>query len=253
MASRTATLYLEGQVSLASYAQALSNFHRLLQALSSEVGDGSSVTWAVDALEGGSTLTTVRASDLDDAAIAPILIAFETVGRSLAARTLPPFSPAVTQPANDLVQLLTQDVRSLRFETESEEFVVDGGFAVAGDPVSQGLRPTAAYGAIEGRIQTLSNRGSLRFTLYDVLEDRAVSCYLSESQTDDLRGLWGQRAVVEGWVRRDATGRPITVRGITGLSPLPELRADLWQSARGAVPRPPGAPVAEQAIRRLHA
>lgn len=251
MVDELATLYLEGDVSLASYAQALTNFHRLLDALNEEVGRGLVIKWEVETLEGGSALTTVRATDSDEDSVRLILRAYESVGRSLAVRTLPPFSLAVTQPATELVELLDSDVRSLRFETQAEEFVVEAGLEAVASDTPQTPQPSAAYGAVEGRIQTLSNRGSLRFTLYDALEDRAVSCYLSEHQEDALRGLWGQRAVVEGWVRRDNTGRPITVRRVSNLSTLPELRGDLWQGARGAVRRPAAAPSAERAIRRL--
>ncbi len=247
---RAATLYLEGSVSLASYAQALGDFHKLLTALSVEVGEGATVTWEIDALEMGSALTTVRATNAPDTTVADVLRAFESVGASLAAGRRPAFSSLVRQHAEGLVRLLDDGIQSLRLETEREEYVVSAHLAPEG-AIIEVPGPTVAYGAVEGRIQTLSNRGSLRFTLYDTLEDRAVSCYLSQGQEDSLRGLWGRRAIVQGSIRRDATGRPLTIRRITGVSLLPEQRTNAWQGARGAVRRPAEAPLAEVAIRRL--
>jgi hypothetical protein len=109
-----------------------------------------------------------------------------------------------------------------------------------------------AYGGIEGRVQTLSSRGSLRFTLYDLLHDRAVSCYLASGAEETMRDVWGKLALVEGWVKRDAqTGRPITVRQIRNVTLLAEYPPASYKDARGAVKRQPGQMRGEEIIRRL--
>ena len=113
------------------------------------------------------------------------------------------------------------------------------------------IRPGAsAFGGIEGRVQTLSNRGGLRFTLYDTINDKAVSCYLAEGYEGIMRDAWGRMAVVEGLVTRDPeSGRPLNVRRVRKVTILPEhSRGSL--EARGAAPSLSGMS-AEQAIRRL--
>jgi hypothetical protein len=108
------------------------------------------------------------------------------------------------------------------------------------------------YGAIEGRIQTLTNRGSLRFTLYDTHNDKAVSCYVAEGQEDLLRDVWGRRALVEGRIRRDSqTGRPLTIRDVRRIVPLPEPEPYRFYEARGILPLMPGEEMPEERIRRL--
>lgn len=93
-----------------------------------------------------------------------------------------------------------------------------------------------AYGGIQGRVQTLTNRGGLRFHLYDLLNDRSVSCYLEEGQEDIMRDVWGQLAVVEGWVHRDpVTGRPMSIRKVRNVSPVSEVATDRYREARGVV------------------
>ncbi len=111
---------------------------------------------------------------------------------------------------------------------------------------------TGAYGAFEGRVQTISNRGGLRFTLFDLLHDKAVSCYLAEGQQDIMADVWGRMAVVEGWVTRDPrTGRPRSVRRVRTVTAKGDGLPDGWRQARGAVPVPIGALSAEAAIRRI--
>ena len=86
------------------------------------------------------------------------------------------------------------------------------------DTMTPTLQPVA-YGGVTGRIQTLSSRGGLRFTLFDTLFDRAVSCYLAEGQEELMRDVWGRMAVVEGLVTRDrATGRPQVIRSVRGVT-----------------------------------
>jgi hypothetical protein len=110
---------------------------------------------------------------------------------------------------------------------------------------------TEAYGAVEGRIQTLTSRGGLRFTLYDSLHDKAVSCYLAEDLEDIMRDAWGRRAIIEGRVSRDAkSGRPLAVRGITTLQVLPEIAPEKYRDLRGIARSTSGLSV-EEAIKRL--
>jgi len=107
-----------------------------------------------------------------------------------------------------------------------------------------------AYGGVQGRVQTLTNRGGLRCTLYDTLFDRAVSCYLEQGHEDIMRDVWGRVAVVEGLVSRDQiTGRPQVVRGVRNVTVVRQTRSDAWTSTRGILPPGPAEP--EVVIRAL--
>jgi hypothetical protein len=110
---------------------------------------------------------------------------------------------------------------------------------------------TRAFGAIEGRLQTVSNRGSLHFTLYDTMNDRAVSCYLEADQDEILRDLWGERVTVEGSITRDAnTGRPLTIRQIRRVRPIAS-RFGSFREAMGASPWYLSEVRPEEAIRKI--
>ena len=130
------------------------------------------------------------------------------------------------------------------FQTEEEDSIIS---TLPTLPLP--LKP--AYGALAGRIQTLTNRATLRFTLFDDLYDRAVSCYIQEGHEDILRAVWGKRAIVEGLISRDPqSGRPLSIRGVSNIRPIPEENGD-YRKARGILPPPEGADKPEDIIRRM--
>ena len=110
-----------------------------------------------------------------------------------------------------------------------------------------------AYGAIEGVVQALSMRRGLRFTLYDTIFDKAVSCYLKEGRESIMRDAWGRRAIVEGTVARDSdTVRAVTVRQVSGVEIMPDPEPGSYRLARAVSPRrPDDGLLPEDRIRRL--
>lgn len=245
------TLALEGpDISLSSFARAVSAFDSLLKALSSEVAAGSSLAWDVQSLEVGSAIAAVRGRVVsgDPDGITRVSAAYEAIGDALAQQTEVPYSAAVARHAATLTGILADHVAAIRLETPDRDFTIARGETIAGAPPQ---RPIVNLGAVEGRIQTLSNRRSLRFTLYDELDDRAVSCYLKPGEQDMIQRFWGLRALVEGMVRRDFSGRPTTIRDITDVVLLPERAPDSWLSARGALADVWDGTPAEDMIRKV--
>lgn len=247
MASDTVTLAAGGEVSLGDFARLVDGLQKLLAALGSEVAPGSKIEWIVDYLDAGSATVLNRARSSDVEAIGRVIRAYVATGRSLEEGRPIPYSNKVRKPADSIVSILNSRITSIRFETSEEEAVVVSASAKVDAP-----RYRQAYGAVEGRVQTLTSRGALRFALYDYVYGRAVTCYLSEGQEEMMRGVWDKRAVVEGWVSRDpVTGRPMSVRHVTSVDIRSEVPPGSYRAARGAVPHQPGDPSPEDIIRRL--
>jgi hypothetical protein len=247
----TVTLALDGDIDLADFAEAVRRFNALIRALAKEE-QATHVRWLVSDLEVSSTIATARGvsengmpADVVEGEVERVVSGYLRVGLSLKHGEQIPYSPVVAREAEAITKVLNGRVTTVRFETAEAEATITTLPAAR-----QADLPTPTYGAVEGRVQTLSSRGGLRFTLYDTFHDKAVSCYLVEGYEDVMRDAWGRRAVVEGRVTRDpVTGRPLAARGITRIEILPEVKPGSYRDLRGISPSPGLSP--EEAIRRL--
>lgn len=254
MADDTLTLVLDGEVRLSDYETSVRRFKGLVEALSEDYAPQISIEWKVSALDYGSATMTVRGevATNNEPQLQGVIRAYEEIGAALERGQILSYTERVRTEARGLVGLLDGRIREIRFETAQREAVITSKLR-ATEPLIATDSTTAltSYGAVVGRVQTLTSRGTLRFTLYDTIHDRAVSCYLAEGREDIMRGAWGHLATVEGQVRRDElSGRPLSIRGITNVEVIPEIDRDAYKQARGIVPRG-NAPRAEEVIRRI--
>jgi hypothetical protein len=252
----SATLKLIGdRVPLAEFASAMGHFRALIDALTSEVTQGNEIEWIIEALEVGSAVATVRGEALTEQAapdVERVVDAYGKLAQGYASGAPVPFSRLVTVEMSHITGLINGNVEAVQFETAEAEAIIRHLDIAAPAVPYEVVVPRVAFGAVEGRIQTVSSRHGLRFTLYDSLDDRAVSCYVTTEQAEQLREAWGRRAIVEGQVSRDPlTGRPIAVRQVTALTVLPDAKPGSYRDARGVVPLAGGGLLPEDAIRRV--
>ena len=240
MSTETATLALLGNVFLDDFAKAVQCLHKLMDALSQEVV-GEKLAWEIDELEHGSAMITLSAPNSGK-----VIQAFSKVGRSLKNNNKFPYGDSVRTPALRLCGLMNGRITSIRFETRESDSQI---FSKPVDDEQQEMIQT--YGSVEGRIQSLSNRGRLRFTIYEREEDRPVSVYLSDGCEDVMRDSWGKMAAVEGMVRRDpTTGTVLTIRDVqrSGVRLFDAPLKYTWRDAIGCCPAPKNSISSEEAI-----
>ena len=264
MADNTVTLVLDGDVPLQEFSKAIVGFSELVKALSVEAGGG--LDWVMQDLQVSSALVSALAIG-DEPKIEAVITSYETVAQALEEDIEIPYSEKVRVAAKKIVSIEDYRIKAVRFETAKREATVrispinEGDVPMVSAVPSQsesvasklGVREVnPAYGAIQGRIQTLTSRGRLRFTLYDLLYDKAVSCYLSEEKLEMIRGLWGSVAIVEGFVSRDPiTGRLLSIRQVSGITPVKEPESPFdYQQALSIAPSMTGLSP-EEAIRRI--
>ena len=243
MANNTMSLALDGNVPLREFAIAMEHFFGLVDALATELQAKDGVEWFIDDLVKSSAIATVRGESQTPQKVEQVVRGYAEVAKALQTNAPIPYSARVRRHANHIRDIINGQVTAVRFETAESDIVIS-------DSPSQLLLPPA-YGAVEGRIQTLTNRYSLRFTLFDALHDRAVSCYLEEGQENIIREAWGRRVIVEGLVAREPdSGRPVSIRMVSVIEILSDDMPH-YQEARGIVPVPEGAQSPEDIIRRL--
>jgi hypothetical protein len=266
MANDTITFMLEGEIPLDSFATAVTALTGLIKGLSNEMAAPAEIDWIIEDLEPGSALIVIKGrSDTQPEYVERVVQAYASVGRALQRGEQIAHSRGVIRRALKIGRMVNGRVKSVRFETAETDVIISPvrrlrrkarKNATDGAPEAvlfqleeeQGSdQPAGAYGAIEGTVQMLTNRHGLRFTLYDTLNDRAVSCYLDPGMEDIMRDVWGKPAVVEGWVSRDDSGHPISVLHV---STVDSVQEGDYTVARTILPIGPDDELPERLIRR---
>ncbi len=241
MARNTVTFALGGRVEIQKLNKGISVLSRLITALTHP----SDVVWVVEDLQPGSAVATLRGEADDPEKIERIVDDYGNIGGLLERQESLQYGRRIVQAAN-AIRELAQTVEYVRLETPDDDYTIYGN----GRARERSL--TKSVGAITGRVQTLSNRGGLRFNLYDTVHDRAVGCYLERGQEELMREAWGRRARVSGRVSRElANGRPVVIRQILAVEVLEDIAPGSYRRARGAVPWNVGDKMPEEVIRQL--
>lgn len=243
----TLTLTLGGEVPLDAFADAMAALQRLVSQLAKEVSGNSESTWIVSDLSSGSAVVSVHGYSPHPDVVPKTAYAFAVVGRSLEEGRPVPYSPEAAKAAENLTNLLGGQITSIQFEARGEVATVTSSVAK-----QKPIGIVGAYGSIEGRIETLTHRRWLGFTLYDLLRDQPIRCYLKPDQADWGREAWDQRVIVYGWIRRDpVSGYPMSINPVLSIDSVPEFKPGAFMRARGVAPAQPGEPAPEEVIRRM--
>lgn len=246
MTADSVTFRLDGEVEVEKLARAFAQFTAVLNELPK--AHDAAVRWVVTGLEYGSALATAQAVPVDDlsAPFVPSMIedfmaAAEGVSRGESDESRP-----LLKLVRDLT-MVADEANPLILETEAAEVL----FAQPATPAepSKAAPGTKSIGTVRGRVETLMHRGKLRFTLFDLTTNRAVSCYLPEQHEDLMRDAWGRVADVTGTVTRDPdTGRALSIRKVTDIAKVEEGNPLGFLEAEGAIG---GTEPAETVIRRV--
>jgi hypothetical protein len=241
------TLALEGEVVLQEFASAISTFNSLLIELSAEVGGSAKIDWIIDELHEGSAIATFRGVYPEMALVENVVNAYEEIGSALASGSEIPFSDSIRKHSAALTSILNGKITALRFETSSNEYFISG--KVQGK-ITTSIKYT--YGTVKGTVETLSKHKKLSFTLWDAVFEKPVHCYFKDGEEENMRNIWGKKAVVSGKVgRQPHTGRVVVVREVNYVRAVEEVLPGSYRSARGILPWGKGDETAEDMIRRL--
>ncbi len=249
------TLALGGTVSLTAFASAVRSLQELMGGLTAEVSPDARIDWVLAGLDYGSAITTVQAVPFDERSetfVPRVVDAYLETAEAVAYDQPTVRSSRILQLVSEITGLIDDGVDEVRFETAQREAVFFEARRDAKPALKPVSKPARALGSIRGRVQTLHARGGWRFTLYDAVSDKAVSCYLGSGQEEMMRGIWGHLAEVEGVVSRDpVTDRPLSVRQVSSIVVIDEGDRDGFRRARGVVSSPADAPASEAVIRKL--
>lgn len=222
---------LEGEVTLEEFSEAVNHFNRLLRQLALEVAPDVKIEWELDGLEYGSAVMefTGRAEHVEP--IFRVVSALEEVGESLQQHTPIPYSEHVAREAKALTKVIRGDITALRLGNHQKPKIIYGGFDTKEAVTSKQI---TSFGTIKGRVQSISSRKKLQFTLYDILFDKPIRCYIEQDRQSILKDIWDEIVFVSGYITRHIeTGQPISVRNITSIDFVPIIEPGSYRKARG--------------------
>ena len=250
MGNDLVTFRLDGEVTISKLSVAFVRFSTVLDTLRED--RGANVRWVLVGLDFGSAAATAQAVPLDDdaAQVVPALCDdYLQAARQVARGDADPDRP-LARVVRDLTAV-ADDSNPVVFETADDEviFLAPASSPQDSEASVQGVLTTKSLGAVRGRVETISQRNTLRFSIYDLVNDRAVSCHPHPEHKDIMREAWGLIADVSGTVTRDAkSGRPLTIRRVTRVDLVDEGDPDGYLRARGALRT---SEPAERIVRRL--
>ena len=230
MLEETLTIDVQGSVSLDDFASVIGAFRTLINALTTELVGKGAITWELDDLQYGSAIATVRGANL----IHPdgperVARGYIEVGLALQHFYPIPYGEQVQRAAHEVATKIRRSITGIRFETKETDAVIPKS-RVQQPPPPMVMR----LGRVRGQVEAMSRRRTLRFTLYDSIFDRPVSCYLAPEQHAQMLDIWGKRVVVDGLVGRDPmTFYPVTVRQISRIKILEDVPVGTYALARG--------------------
>lgn len=228
------SLSLEGEVNYEEFAESVKSLRDLIKALTNEVGSKDiELDWIVTGLSAGSAHVELTAHTARPDIANMIVESYYIVGTGIANDKEIPYGRAVKSAAKSLAQTLekSENITSMTFRTPRHDSMLK---RIPDRSLYKESQPYVSFGAIEGKIQALNNRGNLNFGLYDNIFDKRVNCYLKSGQEEMVRNLWGKDVIVEGNVSRDEdTGLPKSIRDITKIEVQKEFKVPPYEAARG--------------------
>lgn len=206
----------------------------LLQEVSTEVGYGKKVLWNMS-VEHGSRLFIARPVDAESEHTGRIVIKSISSGlRALERGTViipTNFNDRALGAAKRLSVLGDGTERKfsyLRVRSSGKPCEISSRTTISVDRLISGQRQ--AYGTVEGKLQTRTERGGLQFVVYDSLFDKGVNCFLEDETAQSAIGAFGKRVAVSGLVQYDKESRPVsirvqTIRVFKDISELPPIKS----------------------------
>lgn len=244
MQRQTYTLQLDGSVSLERLTTALDAWYSALHTLAVNLETAHEPEITIEDLGYGSAVIDVAldfGSYEDSYAYSK---AYGEYGRAVQSGDLSTVGHVLQESVRHLITAARLDeAQSLRLLSDDADILVLPDEWTETESLnaefSFGFKPThsEALGMLTGKLQSLSSRNGLRFSLYDSVFDKAVRGTLSSDQRDSVGELWNKHVVVSGLIRRDTeTGQPLSIRQVTAIAESKEpANRYKWMRAKGAL------------------
>jgi hypothetical protein len=240
------SIKLNGDVTLADFTEVMNHFSTLIEELTSDVGEKAQIDWEIIKLESGSATAVVMGKSQNEFAVDKVVHAYEVIAKSITESKPIPYSETIAREARSITNVINGKIKSIEMNTKDYNITIDCSIQDVTDE-----KIGYSIGTVTGWVETLSKHGKMRFILYDILFDRAVTCYLAKNQEGLMLDAWDKKITVAGKVfRESATGRPYQVKDINYIEEKKTSPKGSFIRAQGIIPWQDGDEYPEDTIRR---
>lgn len=249
MADNTITLSLQGDIALKDFAIAIDSFAKLVNNLTRETTELAEVEWEISDLQPGSATVSVSGYSSNPETVAKVIAGYSELGLALSTGADIPYSNEVVKPTRSLLSVLNGQVTGISFITSQQEVFIS---QYEDQTTIQPLSQRQSWGAITGIVETVSQRGGLRFKVREPLYNRSVECFANEKQAEFLREAWRKKVKIYGLISREiGSGKPTKIQRVVSIDFVEDVPPGTYKQALGALPWNPGDEPAEVTIRRI--
>jgi hypothetical protein len=213
------TLRLDGAlITPEEFRKAVHSFTELLLQVTDQIsGSGKKPLWNMSVREGSSVFVATAVLDAETVEPARKTIKMVRSGIGLLNRgksEVPFFTPRAMVAARGLAELVAKPSR--HGITAVELGNGDGKTQKFTEKIAEVVKKNVgavkkAFGSIEGKLSTLSERGSFQFVVYDALSDRGINCFVKDDVFPDAHAAFGKRVCVRGLIQYDRNNKPVSI------------------------------------------
>jgi len=219
--------------------KAVSSFVELLKSVSESAAEGGKkVKWNMSVRKGSCIIVATPVADSETVRSAQRVIQAIPDGLRLLDKgiTVMPdyFNEKALRAARELASLQgPKGLKYVKVKTSGKKLDIGQRSVISIDRILGGQHQSV--GTIEGKLQTLTERGQLQFVVYDSLFDRGVNCFMTDDISQDAIAAFRKRVAVSGVIQYDQHCRPVSIKvdGIrvfkddSDLPPIRDLRGIL--------------------------
>jgi hypothetical protein len=210
----TLVLHLDGRIPSRQFRQAVGAFLDFVEEVTVETAGGpNAIRWIISVRPGSINLAADPEPVQRRAPVKTVLRSVSGGVRLLARRPQRPRH--FTTRALRRLRALTEVVDGLHV-TKAEISTAAGVVPLSGALASNLDRllstPVKDYGSVEGKLQTLSERGGFHFAVFDQLTDDGIRCEIPQERSAEAWRAFGKRVAVSGEVKYDRGGMPVSIR-----------------------------------------
>ena len=207
------TLEIDGpNVTPERFLKGVRSFFAVVSEVATSVcGKKTGVRWTVFVKEGSNLICLAPVPGASHAAISRIALSLEQGFGQLEEASMRPanFSDRAIRSARDLAEVVGDDGTTVRLWIKKTPRNITK--SIEANVAKLLTSEHADYGSIEGKLQTVTERGGFHFVVYQKLWDEPIRCNVPDRLTELALKSFGQRVEVYGVIKYRKDGQPQSI------------------------------------------